>query len=54
MEVSVYLDPDRRGLDARSIPPVKFRIPDLMLIASRVMELVHAHSPESMMRAARP
>ena len=32
----------RRGLDARSIPAVKFRIPDLMLIASRVMELVAA------------
>jgi hypothetical protein len=37
----------RRGLDARSIPAVKFRIPDLMLIASRIMELVHAHSPDA-------
>ena len=26
----------RRGLDARSIPGVKFRIPDLMQVASRV------------------
>jgi hypothetical protein len=30
--------PCRRGLDARSISAVKFRIPDLMQIASRVME----------------
>ena len=37
----------RRGLDARSIPAQKFRIPDLMLIASRIMELVHAHSPDA-------
>ena len=37
----------RRGLDARSIPAVKFRIPDLMLIASRIMELVHSHSPDA-------
>ena len=37
----------RRGLDARSIPAVRFRIPDLMLIASRIMELVHSHSPDA-------
>jgi hypothetical protein len=37
----------RRGLDARSIPPVKFRIPDLMVVASRVMEQVNAHSPDA-------
>jgi hypothetical protein len=37
----------RRGLDARSMPPVKFRMPDLMVIASRVMELVNAHSPDA-------
>ncbi len=37
----------RRGLDARSIPPVKFRVPDLMVIASRVMELVCEHSPDA-------
>ena len=35
----------RRGLDARSIPPVKFRLPDLMQIASRVMEQVNADKP---------
>src|SRR5882757_5075503 len=37
----------RRGLDARSIPAVKFRIPDLMLVASRIMEQVNAHSPDA-------
>ena len=37
----------RRGLDARSIPALKFRIPDLMLVASRVMEQVNAHSPDA-------
>ena len=37
----------RRGLDARSIPPVKFRIPDLMVVAGRVMEQVNAHSPDA-------
>ncbi|WP_422001481.1 terminase [Reyranella sp.] len=37
----------RRGLDARSIPAVKFRIPDLMVTAGRVMELVNAHSPDA-------
>jgi hypothetical protein len=35
----------RRGLDARSIPAVKFRIPDLMQVASRVMEQVNSHNP---------
>ncbi|MFZ5784097.1 MAG: terminase [Pseudomonadota bacterium] len=37
----------RRGLDARSIPAVKFRIADLMLIAGRVMELVQQHAPDA-------
>ncbi|MEI9898891.1 MAG: terminase [Hyphomicrobium sp.] len=37
----------RRGLDARSIPPVKFRIPDLMVVAGRVMEQVNAHAPDA-------
>ena len=37
----------RRGLDARSIPAVKFRIPDLMQVASRVMEQVNAHNPDA-------
>ncbi|WP_421995871.1 terminase [Reyranella sp.] len=37
----------RRGLDARSIPAVKFRVPDLMVIASRIMELVNTHSPDA-------
>ena len=37
----------RRGLDARSIPPVKFRIPDLMQVASRVMEAVNLHKPDA-------
>ncbi len=37
----------RRGLDARSIPAVKFRIPDLMVTASRVMELVNSYSPDA-------
>jgi hypothetical protein len=36
----------RRGLDARSIPAVKFRIPDLMQVASRVMEQVNSHNPD--------
>jgi hypothetical protein len=35
----------RRGLDARSIPAVKFRIPDLMQIASRIMEQANLHQP---------
>ena len=37
----------RRGLDARSIPAVKFRIPDLMQVASRVMEPVNSHNPDA-------
>jgi hypothetical protein len=37
----------RRGLDARSIPAVKFRIPDLMQVASRVMEQVREHRPDA-------
>jgi hypothetical protein len=37
----------RRGLDARSIPAVKFRIPDLMQIASRVMEQANSHNPDA-------
>ena len=37
----------RRGLDARGIPAVKFRIPDLMQVASRVMEQVNAHNPDA-------
>ena len=37
----------RRGLDARSIRAVKFRIPDLMQIASRVMEQVNSHNPDA-------
>jgi hypothetical protein len=37
----------RRGLDARSIPAVKFRIPDLMVIAGRVMELVNSYNPDA-------
>jgi hypothetical protein len=37
----------RRGLDARSIPAIKFRIPDLMLVASRIMEQVNAHNPDA-------
>jgi hypothetical protein len=35
----------RQGLDARSIPAVKFRIPDLMQVASRVLEQVEQHKP---------
>lgn len=35
----------RRGLDARSIPAVKFRLPDLMQVASRVLEQVELHKP---------
>jgi hypothetical protein len=34
----------RRGLDARSIPAVKFCIPDLMQVATRIMELVNRHN----------
>jgi hypothetical protein len=35
----------RRGLDARSIPALKFRLPDLMQVASRVLEQVERHRP---------
>jgi hypothetical protein len=41
----------RRGLDARSIPAVKFRIPDLMQIASRVMEQVNSRNPDAVFAA---
>jgi hypothetical protein len=37
----------RRGLDARSILAVKFRTPDLMQVASRVMEQVNSHNPDA-------
>jgi hypothetical protein len=37
----------RRGLDARTIPPIKFRIPDLMAVASRIMEQVNSHNPDA-------
>ena len=37
----------RRGLDARSIPAVKFRIPDLMVTAGRVMELINSYNPDA-------
>jgi hypothetical protein len=37
----------RRGLDARSIPPLRFRLPDLMQVASRVMEQVALHKPDA-------
>jgi hypothetical protein len=37
----------RRGLDARSIPAVKFRLPDLMATAGRVMELVNSYEPDA-------
>jgi hypothetical protein len=37
----------RRGIDARSIPAVKFRIPDLMVTAGRVMELVNSYEPDA-------
>src|SRR5262249_53302146 len=37
----------RRGLDARSIPAIKFRIPDLMQVASRIMEQINAHEPDA-------
>jgi hypothetical protein len=37
----------RQGLDARSIPAVKFRIPDLMQVASRVLEQVERHRPDA-------
>ncbi len=37
----------RRGLDARSIPAIKLRVPDLMQVASRVMELVNSWNPDA-------
>jgi hypothetical protein len=37
----------RRGLDARSIPAVRIRLPDLMQVASRVMEQVSLHKPDA-------
>jgi hypothetical protein len=37
----------RQGIDARSIPAVKFRIPDLMQVASRVLEQVDLHKPDA-------
>jgi hypothetical protein len=37
----------RRGVDARSIAAVKFRIPDLMAVAGRVMELVNSYEPDA-------
>ncbi len=37
----------RRGADARSIPPVKLRIADLMALAGRIMEEVIARGPQA-------
>lgn len=37
----------RKGLDARSIAPVKLRIPDLMQIAARVAEAIDNHKPDA-------
>jgi hypothetical protein len=39
--------PHRNVIDARSIPAVKFRIPDLMQVASRVMEQVNSYNPDA-------
>ncbi len=36
----------RRGLDARSTPAIKLRIPDLMQLAGRILEEVNAHKPQ--------
>jgi hypothetical protein len=36
----------RRGL-ARSIPAIKFRIPDLMQVASRIMEAANSYNPDA-------
>ncbi len=54
---ALVMDPPGRGPDrhplpprprcARSIPAVKFRIPDLMVMAGRVMELVNSHEPDA-------
>jgi len=35
----------RQGVDARSVPAMKFRIPDLMQVASRVAEQINMHKP---------
>lgn len=35
----------RRGVDARTIAPIKFRIPDLMQVASRIAEQANAYKP---------
>ena len=37
----------RRGLDARSIPAIKMRIPDLMQLASRIVEQANIHRPKA-------
>jgi hypothetical protein len=37
----------RKGLDARSIPAIKLRIPDLMQIAGRVAEAIDSHKPDA-------
>lgn len=37
----------RRGADARSVPPIKLRIPDLMALAGRIMSEVIARNPQA-------
>lgn len=37
----------RRGRDARSIPPIKMRIPDTMKVASRVLAAFEEHHPDA-------
>jgi hypothetical protein len=37
----------RKGLDARSIAPVKLRIADLMQVAARVAEAIENHKPDA-------
>lgn len=37
----------RRGADARSIPPIKLRIPDLMSLAGRIMDEVVTRKPQA-------
>ena len=37
----------RQGVDARSVPAMKFRIPDLMQVASRVAEQIDIHKPSA-------
>jgi hypothetical protein len=39
--------PHRNVINAGSIPAVKFRIPDLMQVASRVMEQVNSYNPDA-------